>query len=95
MKNIYSIYDEKAKVFLVPFFTENDLTAARLLTSAAVDKNSFLGQYPKDYKVYKIGQFDEETGYILPADKPDYCFAIVDLVPPEVVPSVDSRGGKK
>lgn len=62
LQNVYSIYDVKAKVFNVPFFAQTDVLAERLLRGAASEKGSLLGRFPADFRCYRIGLFDDESG---------------------------------
>lgn len=62
--NIYAIYDLKAKVFNQPFFLQNDDVAIRTCTSLANDTMTQCGQYPEDYVLYNLGQYDDSTGHM-------------------------------
>lgn len=63
--NIYAIYDKKAKVYHTPFFMRQDEEAVRALREAiAAGDSPCLSFYPEDYKLYRIGEWDEETAEI-------------------------------
>jgi len=66
MKEIFSVYDNKAQVFSNPFFSTNKMTALRDFQAAAGDSNSQISQYPDDFVLFNIGNFDELTGTIVP-----------------------------
>lgn len=80
VKEIFAIFDLKAQAFLTPFFSENVNTAMRSLESTANSPESFLGMYPNDYEVYRLGEFHVDNGTIVPADVKKYTFRISDLV---------------
>jgi hypothetical protein len=61
---IYAIYDKKAKVYQTPFFMRQDEEAVRALREAIAAGDSLVSRYPEDYKLYRIGEWDEETAEI-------------------------------
>ena len=89
MKEILAIRDKKANVYLPPFFTDNANTARRSLALPANSDESFIGLYPEDYDVYRLGHFDEQTGRfdILPAA--EFCFSVSELVKKQPSDSAD------
>jgi len=58
----YSIYDEKAKLFSPPFFVKNVMLAVRSVNGAATEPTSQLAKFPNDYSLYRICNFNEESG---------------------------------
>lgn len=68
-QNAYAIKDAKTNTYGVPFFTHNDGTAERSFTQAANDPNTTIHQFPQDYALYRVGEFDDESGEIKP-EKP-------------------------
>lgn len=97
MKKMFAILDEKAKVYLTPFFSDNAATASRALEAEANNKQSFFGMYPADYSIHLVGEFDEQTGVVKPSEIREYCFRMVDLVRERksVVPAVLDAEAKK
>lgn len=65
MTRIYAIYDSKATMYAPPFFVNNDEVAKRTLchTFANVGRCP-LTEYPGDFSLFCIGEFDEDTGDI-------------------------------
>lgn len=73
MKNkIYSIYDEKAQMFNTPFFSQNDDMAIRSFQDLASDPQSTIYLHPEDYKLYELGEFETDSGLIVPLDPPRF-----------------------
>lgn len=66
----YSVYDVVASVYSHPFYTVNDAVAVRDFTSAALDPQSKLYANPADFRLCKIGEFDDSVGMLLPLDQP-------------------------
>lgn len=70
MKNIYTLYDKKAKTFDTRLIVStNDYTIQRdmfnIISDPACEKLQFVIS-PSDYAIYKIGDYEEETGQIHP-----------------------------
>lgn len=70
--NVYTIKDIKAEVFGNPFYSANDQTAKRSLDQASKDPNTTICQYPEDFVLYKLGQWDDETATLSTLDTPFY-----------------------
>lgn len=70
--NVYTIKDIKAETFGNPFYSANDNTAKRSLEQASKDPNTTISQYPEDFVLYKLGQWDDETATISTLDTPFY-----------------------
>lgn len=64
---VYSVLDSKAGAFAPPFFLVNDELALRSIAGARLDPNSMMSRFPGDFKVFCIGEFDDELGTLVPA----------------------------
>lgn len=62
--NAYSVFDEKAFAFLPPWFCMTDAVALRHFTQAARDGNTDIGRFPEDYKLFRLGTFNDTSGTI-------------------------------
>ena len=63
---IYSIYvvrDLKTG-FMTPTTDFNDASARRNFEHAVMQRNSLMYTHAEDYELFKIGQYDSDTGYI-------------------------------
>lgn len=67
---LYSVYDKKAMFFDSPFCVENDVQASRAFDQAVNDPRSTLSQYPADFALYYLGEYDSGTGAVMCADIP-------------------------
>ena len=61
MHNIYSVYDNIGEQFMGTFESVNDGTAIRVFKDACNDENQ-LARNAKDYTLFKVAKFDDETG---------------------------------
>lgn len=60
--NVYSIYDKKASAFYLPFFLANNFMAERAFQNQVADKETLIGKNPEDFVLYRLAEFDENTG---------------------------------
>ena len=58
---VFSIYDEKALTYGLPFFCPTEGIAKRMFNSLVNDPASNVNKYPGDFKLYLIGSFNETT----------------------------------
>lgn len=61
---IFAIYDQKAKVFIPPFYAHNEGTALRQFSNAINSPDSDMSKYPEDFTLFLIGEFDDNKGEI-------------------------------
>jgi hypothetical protein len=62
---IFSVYDEKAKAYLQPFFCASAGLALRSVEHSMRDQNSPFYLYSGDFTLFEIGGFDDITGRVL------------------------------
>lgn len=60
---IYSIRDAKVG-FMTPTIDVNDASAARNFEHAVLNSATLMNSHPGDYALYRIGEFDEESGAV-------------------------------
>lgn len=63
---ILSLYDKKAERYGNPFTSINLAVATRDFAAACQDVNSPMAKFPKDIELCYIGDFDENSGQIIP-----------------------------
>lgn len=71
MLKIFSVYDQKARAFLPPFFLPERAMAERVFTDCVNSDDHQFGRHPEDYTLIEIGTFDDKDGLLLPKDIPD------------------------
>lgn len=62
--SMFTVYDSKAEFYSKPFYARTTGEALRSFQEAANDRAILVGQYPADYTLFCIGEFDENTGEI-------------------------------
>jgi len=67
---IVSVYDVKADVYATPVFVQSQLVAQRSFSDIANVKDSPINKHPEDYRLFMLGFFDDETGYVEAYTKP-------------------------
>lgn len=72
MIGVYSFQDIKAQTFGNPFYAVNNQTAIRILSGVLYANDSYIARFPEDYKLYKIGEFDDSTGRLIPLELLEY-----------------------
>jgi hypothetical protein len=65
-KSVYSVYDNKAKLFGQPFYAINHHVAIRDFAYAANTPDNEIGRHPTDYSLFCIGDYDDSTGILHP-----------------------------
>lgn len=65
--NVYSVFDAKLAAYNVPFFARTDADANRSFGDLCIDARSRVAQHREDYSLYRLGQFDDETGLLVPS----------------------------
>lgn len=72
LHKIYSIYDEKSKVFSNPTVARTRGDYLRSLSAAlAKDTDSVFSTNSEDFFIYEIGSWDTESGFILNISETD------------------------
>lgn len=64
--NIYAVKDTIQGAFMQPFYLQNDEVAKRSFRQALNDDNSNWNKIALDLQLYKLGEYDDITGQILP-----------------------------
>lgn len=65
---MYSVLDRVAKAHLDPFYAPNDDFARRVFSNACRDKGHPFGRNPEDYALFKVGQFTQANGQVIPCE---------------------------
>ena len=81
--NVYSIHDKAANAFTQPFFMHNDGLAIRAFqdnVNAAEENN--ISKHPEQFSLWKLAEFDDNSGVITPLSSPDHISGGIELVNP-------------
>lgn len=60
---VFAVFDQKVGAYAQPFFCVNLEVAKRSFAAAAADKTLTLGQFPTDYTLFHLGEFDDSTAH--------------------------------
>ncbi|QXP08299.1 MAG: nonstructural protein [Arizlama microvirus] len=63
---LYSVYDKRAREFGSPMAMPTDAHAVRSFTQEVnrEDTGNMLNQFPEDFAIYHVGDFNQELGQI-------------------------------
>lgn len=64
IKNVYSVKDSKAGYDML-YMAENDAIAIRNFEIACNTSDSMFNNFPADFALYKVGEFNTENGSII------------------------------
>ena len=67
LRQYYSVYDKVSKIYQQPFLQHNDAMAVRSIGDA-VKKDEIFSAHAKDFALYLVGAFNEETGELTPVE---------------------------
>lgn len=68
MQMIFTVLDMAAKRFTEPFFAANEEVAIRSFREAVNSDGHPFSKFPEDYALYKVGDWDNESGAIVPLE---------------------------
>ena len=68
-RNIYMIYDTATAIYMGPLVFRADGEALREFEALSTNADSKIGKNPEDFSFYKVGEFDDHDGIMVPLDK--------------------------
>lgn len=80
---IYSLFDRKVREFLALVVCPNDESCVRALRESLVGSASTVTKYPADFDLMCLGEFDVETGVIVPVVPALFVKDIASILRPE------------
>lgn len=63
---IFTVHDAAANAYIAPFFLPEEKQALRGFRGAINNPEHAFGQWPKDYTLMCIGEWDDDSGEITP-----------------------------
>lgn len=66
IQRMYTIRDNKAECYLSPFFFQRDGEAIRAFDDVVNKSGSQINAHPEDFSLFKVGEFDQDTGSVTP-----------------------------
>lgn len=70
IQKAFSIRDSKAEVYFPPFYQKTTGEAERSFAQLVNDPQTMVGKFPEDYDLYLIGEWNDQTGLLIPLDTP-------------------------
>lgn len=80
---VFAIRDSKAGFYGSPFTKASRGEAERDFTRFARDEKTTVAQFPTDFDLFELGEFDIKTGKVVPHDTPRHMLKAVDVVEPK------------
>lgn len=59
---MFTIFDEKAQFHNKPFYFAHDGEAKRMVADLVLNSDFMISKHPGDFKLYKLGTFNDATG---------------------------------
>ncbi len=76
---MYSIYDAKAQIFHPPYFNLTHGEAERTFGQIVNDEKTQISQFPEDFDLYHIGEYNDSTGKMSPNETPKHMLKAIAL----------------
>lgn len=77
---MYSIFDLKVGVYHPPICFRSPGEAIRTFVSSANSGDSLLSKYPRDFSLYHLGSWDDETAAYQVLPEPAFIGVLADLI---------------
>ena len=77
---VFSIFDEKARIFSNPFFMPHAGEALRSFGDLVQDKSSRIAKHPEDYKLYHLAEYDDCSGSFVSLNVPVFLANATEFV---------------
>jgi len=101
MMKMYSVRDQKAEMYHMPFFALTNGVAIRIFADLANDPNTFVGKHPNDYSLFYLGEFDDQRAHFEIAQAPvhigvaaEYLSAQPTVFTPENLETLQAMNGE-
>lgn len=77
---IFAMYDKKVSIYRWLHPADNIPDAIRNLQKIVTSQQGQITDYPEDYDLYHLGDFDEVTGKITVVNPPQYIISAINLI---------------
>lgn len=78
---VFSVYDVKTETYGIPRFVNHIGSMVREFGDAVKDVKTYLCQHPEDYRLYELGEFDDNKGEFVLHKVPKHVCDAVEFVP--------------
>lgn len=80
IKEVFATYDSKGGFYNDPFMVRSKGEAIRGFMTAANDPKTSIGQYPEDFTLFQLAQYDDHSGKYSNYDTPLSCGVAIEFV---------------
>ena len=80
ISKVYAMYDVKANFYHPPIVLANDEVLKRAIISQYKDSDNQVSQFPEDFKIYCIGDYDDNSGVIKPLSPIRHVTTVAELI---------------
>lgn len=70
IRQVFAVYDEKASVFMTPLTFVSAGEAIREFETAVRTGGTQFNRYPRDFKLFRIGAYDDNNGKLTSVETP-------------------------
>lgn len=77
---VFSVRDSKGGVFNAPFCKLSERDAEHDFRTLINDERSLPSQYPKDFDLYLLGEYDDQTGKFSIVSQPQHLAEGINMV---------------
>lgn len=92
MQNLFTVFDSAAARFLDPFVAPTIEFAIREFRRAVNKEGTQFNQYPEDYTLFHIGEFDPDKGILIPQGPTSLGVAVTFIQQTEI-PNLEVSNG--
>ena len=79
LSKVYSVRDKKTEMFNPPFYQATHGEAERSFHRLVNDPKTNINQFPEDYDLYYLGEFDDNKGQLISMDSPVHVVQALQL----------------
>ncbi len=76
----FSIFDQKAKAYMTPFYMSEVGMATRAFTDMVNKDDHPMSAHPEDYVLFEVGQFDDVSGQVSAYEGPELVVTALQVV---------------
>lgn len=79
--NVYSLLDRKLRQYGALALERNDFGIQRGIADGVRQQpDAMLARHPEDFDLYQVGEFDDESGVVVPVTPPRLVVNVAELV---------------
>lgn len=83
VQKVFAIRDAKAENYFNPFYAPTAGEAERNFTAVAMDPKSTICQFPEDFDLFYLGEYDTNSGILKPLTTPQHVIKALNVKRPQ------------